>query len=57
MQRMNTTEIDQAVTSWLEKHHIRAKDVRDYSAEGEYNGPTILRLTVVINGVDEIRSE
>lgn len=57
MQRMNTTEIDQVVTSWLEKHHIRAKDVRDYSAEGEYNGPTILRLTVVINGVDEIRSE
>lgn len=51
---MNTTEIDQAVTSWLEKHHIKAKDIRDYSAEGAASEPTILRLTVVTNGADEI---
>lgn len=48
------TEIDQAVMNWLETHHIRAKDVRAYTADGRVSDRSVITLEVFVSGVDEI---
>lgn len=50
----NTTDLDKALATWLEDHHIRARDIKDYSIESAYNEPTTVRLSVIVRGVDQI---
>jgi hypothetical protein len=49
-----TTYLDQAVTDWLETHHIRAKDVKYWSGTSSINDLTELTITFHVSGVDEI---
>jgi hypothetical protein len=47
-------DMSQAVIDWLEKHHIRGKDVYAWSGAGQDGDISTMTISFYVSGVDEV---